>query len=300
MKRAGVIAGLIAGAMVLWGMTVNGSLSVVGTLTAGLVDFSGSTGTAPNKTGTALPATCTVGQTYFKTDAAAGRNVYACTAANTWTLEGDGSGTSLDLARMMWAPWGLQGSTSSTPLAGSKRVFTVTVSNPVTAKYGFAAFRVATAASLNCSGGSGPCGFVFSIWSNDLATNYCQTETAYGGNSVSYKNLNTTGGKWLGFVSGANVSGGVCTLPAGSYNFVWGSDSTGMTLTGLASSTSLTDVLDAAGHGAGAYQYIGVSASSVLTGDGSTLAPPASLSGAVTGYINTATYTPLPVLVLGR
>ncbi len=41
--------------------------------------------TTPSATGTVLPATCTVGQTYFKTDAAAGKNWYGCTAPDTWT-----------------------------------------------------------------------------------------------------------------------------------------------------------------------------------------------------------------------
>lgn len=49
--------------------------------------------------GTALPVHCTVGQVFFKTDAPAGTNLYACTAANVWTpmgvpaLGGDASGT---------------------------------------------------------------------------------------------------------------------------------------------------------------------------------------------------------------
>lgn len=43
--------------------------------------------------GTTLPATCSVGQEFFDTDALAGQNKYGCTAPNTWTLEGDGGGT---------------------------------------------------------------------------------------------------------------------------------------------------------------------------------------------------------------
>ncbi len=44
-------------------------------------------------TGTALPAQCAVGQLFFKSNAAAGANLYACTAANTWTVEsGSGGG----------------------------------------------------------------------------------------------------------------------------------------------------------------------------------------------------------------
>lgn len=55
-------------------------------------DFSGAASTSPNKKGlaSAIPATCTVGDTYFETDATAGQNLYGCTATNTWTLQGGG------------------------------------------------------------------------------------------------------------------------------------------------------------------------------------------------------------------
>ncbi len=56
------------------------------------IDFSAATTTKPAKTGTVFPSTCSVGEMFFKTDAAAGGNLYACTATNIWSLEG-GSGT---------------------------------------------------------------------------------------------------------------------------------------------------------------------------------------------------------------
>src|SRR5579863_6746295 len=52
------------------------------------VDFSSATTTKPFKSGTALPATCGVGEAFFKTNAPAGSNIYACTSQNTWTLQG--------------------------------------------------------------------------------------------------------------------------------------------------------------------------------------------------------------------
>jgi hypothetical protein len=52
------------------------------------VDFSAASSTKPSKTGTTLPTTCSVGETFLKTDAAAGNNLYACTQANTWTVQG--------------------------------------------------------------------------------------------------------------------------------------------------------------------------------------------------------------------
>jgi hypothetical protein len=57
-------------------------------------DFSGFSFTRPIAVGTALPATCSVGQLFFNSAAAAGSNLYACTATNVWTLEAGGSGGS--------------------------------------------------------------------------------------------------------------------------------------------------------------------------------------------------------------
>ncbi len=56
------------------------------------VDFSGAPSTRPAKTGTALPATCNVGEVYFNTAASAGSNWYGCVAPNTWSVEGGSGG----------------------------------------------------------------------------------------------------------------------------------------------------------------------------------------------------------------
>jgi hypothetical protein len=49
------------------------------------VDFSAAVSTKPFKTGAVLPSTCATGATFFHTGAPAGKNLYACTATNTWT-----------------------------------------------------------------------------------------------------------------------------------------------------------------------------------------------------------------------
>lgn len=49
------------------------------------VDFSSAASTRPFKTGTTLPATCSVGDSFFKSDATAGVNLYGCTAPGVWT-----------------------------------------------------------------------------------------------------------------------------------------------------------------------------------------------------------------------
>jgi hypothetical protein len=59
--------------------------------------------TAPVKTGTSLPATCTTGDLFFKSDATAGSNFYGCTGTNTWTLEG---GTTAAASSVTFTPNG--------------------------------------------------------------------------------------------------------------------------------------------------------------------------------------------------
>jgi hypothetical protein len=54
------------------------------------VDFKAAPSTAPVKSGTTAPATCTIGELFYNTSVSAGRNLYGCTTTNTWTLLGDG------------------------------------------------------------------------------------------------------------------------------------------------------------------------------------------------------------------
>ena len=54
------------------------------------IDFSLAARTRPSKTGTLVPAVCTIGETFLKTDAVAGKNLYVCTAVNVWTVQGVG------------------------------------------------------------------------------------------------------------------------------------------------------------------------------------------------------------------
>src|SRR5260370_27910128 len=55
------------------------------------VDFSGANATKPFKSGTAFPSVCAVSEIFYKADAPAGSNLYACTSLNAWTLETGGS-----------------------------------------------------------------------------------------------------------------------------------------------------------------------------------------------------------------
>lgn len=54
------------------------------------VDFQTAQYTRPLKSGVSLPSTCTLGELFFLTTAAAGSNVYGCVAVNTWAAQGSG------------------------------------------------------------------------------------------------------------------------------------------------------------------------------------------------------------------
>jgi len=60
------------------------------------VDFTKATFTRPVKTGTILPATCSVGDLFFQTSAPAGSNLYGCGSANSWTAESGGGSLAFD------------------------------------------------------------------------------------------------------------------------------------------------------------------------------------------------------------
>lgn len=61
------------------------------------VDFGSAASTRPAKTGAALPATCSVGELYIRTDVAAGNNLHICTSANVWTTQTGGTGDAAQL-----------------------------------------------------------------------------------------------------------------------------------------------------------------------------------------------------------
>ena len=79
------------------------------------VDFSAALSTKPSKTGTVLPATCSIGETFFKTDAPAGQNLYGCTAPNVWSLLSSTAGGVTSVGISMPAEFSVTGS----PVTGS-------------------------------------------------------------------------------------------------------------------------------------------------------------------------------------
>ncbi len=66
---------------------INGGRQIVGNW-----DAANAQSTRPAKMGTTLPASCSAGEVFFKTDASAGQNLYLCATANTWTQIAGGGG----------------------------------------------------------------------------------------------------------------------------------------------------------------------------------------------------------------
>lgn len=83
------IAGLLA--VLCWGILPAAAQTLVDLRSQSqFVDFQNAQSTRPLKTGSSLPTTCNQGEMYFLTTAAAGANIYGCSAANTWTPQSAG------------------------------------------------------------------------------------------------------------------------------------------------------------------------------------------------------------------
>ncbi len=112
------------------------------------VDFSSSPSTRPVQVGTTLPASCQTGQLFFKSDAAAGSNLYGCTASNAWSVQ---SGGASDTPATMISQLGdLQVTrTSNTVLTIGANCSTAT---PCNVHFGSTVYSIASAATATISG----------------------------------------------------------------------------------------------------------------------------------------------------
>jgi hypothetical protein len=113
-------------------------------------DFSAVIGARPFQIGTTLPTTCLVGGMFFKSDAAAGANLYGCVSADTWAVEAGGAGGS-----------GGAGSTANLPLAVQKNGLTLTigpactVASPCQVRIGSVGYSILASATLTVNSGDG-------------------------------------------------------------------------------------------------------------------------------------------------
>lgn len=82
-----ITAAIVLAACMAQGQTViNGNRAITGAWDAG-----SAASTRPAKAGTSLPATCSAGEQFFKTDAGGGKNLFLCAPANTWARSGQAS-----------------------------------------------------------------------------------------------------------------------------------------------------------------------------------------------------------------
>lgn len=112
------------------------------------VDFTGSSATKPFKAGTGLPSSCGPGEMYYRTDAAAGMNVYGCTASNSWTLEQGPAAASMASQLGDFAVT----ATSATTLAIGTAC---SASTPCIVRFGAQVYSFGSGATATISAGSG-------------------------------------------------------------------------------------------------------------------------------------------------
>jgi hypothetical protein len=163
-------------------------------------DFSEADTTRPAKTGTLLPGTCVVGEVFYKTDAAAGSNLYGCTAANVWTVQGGSSGGSL-----------------SAVTSGDGSITTATIGTTVDLAANAA--LVATATSNNDLTGTNTISYAYLgiVLPNEVSTGTVVYRLAkLSGSSVVMATTSDTSGL-LGVVqSGAGATGNARTATRGA------------------------------------------------------------------------------------
>jgi hypothetical protein len=117
------------------------------------VDFSGAASTRPAKTGTSLPASCSVGEVYFKTDAAAGLNWYGCTATNVWTLQSGGGGGSSTASQL--GDFRVERTSSTVLTMGAS----CSATTPCNVRYGTQVYSVLQGGTVTISTGTGTARF---------------------------------------------------------------------------------------------------------------------------------------------
>jgi hypothetical protein len=154
------------------------------------VDFTAASFTRPVKTGSTLPATCSVGDLFFNTGSGAGTNLYGCVATNTWALQsGGGSGGGGGLG---------SGPCSTPPVSGGA------VAPVFTSTSNCAAFSISGATTVTPtlpSGASGPFRYVITnvtptasaiTYAGASETGLCQPDASIA-NAVTTITLNVVG-----------------------------------------------------------------------------------------------------------
>jgi len=137
------------------------------------VDFSSGGPTKPAQTGATLPAVCSVGEIFFLTSAQAGQNMYACTTANVWNVEGD-VGASGQLSDF-------QVTTNGAVMAIGPSCAAAT---PCNVRFGDNVYSIAGSATATISGGTGVA-YIYVSHSGVVTVGHSMTLTCVGCTSQS-------------------------------------------------------------------------------------------------------------------
>jgi hypothetical protein len=117
------------------------------------IDFSALPSTRPVQVGTVLPATCQVGQLFFKSDASAGANLYGCAATNIWAVQSSGTGGGSGAGASMASQLGdlqVKRTSSNVLTIGAN----CSASMPCNVRFGSTVFTINAGATAMVSGGS--------------------------------------------------------------------------------------------------------------------------------------------------
>jgi hypothetical protein len=134
------------------------------------VDFSSAPSTRPFKSGTVLPASCDVGDMFYKTDASSG--------ANTWAVEGQGSTGNAGGGISMLAQTGdlVVAPTSATALSIGANC---SVATPCNVRFGSATYSLISGGTATISSGTGTA-FAYIASSGSLTVGHNVTVSCTG------------------------------------------------------------------------------------------------------------------------
>lgn len=171
------------------------------------IDFSALPSTKPVQVGTALPATCQVGQMFFNSGAAPGANLFGCTATNIWSLQSSGSGSSGNPSSSGATMAAQLGDLQVVRTSGSVLTIGANCSNatPCNVHFGGTVFSITSAATATVSGTATGMLFVYvsgagvlTVGSNlSIACNSCSSQasiTSFPADSVPVATWSVTNG----------------------------------------------------------------------------------------------------------
>ena len=169
------------------------------------VDFSAASATRPLKTGISLPGTCSTGEMFFKTDAAAGQNLYGCASANSWVQQAGGgspvTGSGASSVSQLF-DFQVARTASATLSVGAN----CSASAPCNARFGNTVYSITGGSTVTLTGGTGtaylyitPAGVLTAGHNVTLSCAGCSAQsgvTSFPPDSIPIASWVATSGSW--------------------------------------------------------------------------------------------------------